>query len=131
MKTLTALLGTAFVLFVSVAAIDATAQGQGGPAVKAAQHASHEAGKGCCDKAEGTGMCARDGKDAKGCCSKPDCCKDDCCKDGKCKDDCTCECCKTGGCGKHEGDAAAKKDGCCKKPAAKTAAKKPALVPSH
>jgi hypothetical protein len=128
MKTLTAILGTAFIMFVSVAAIDATPTAQTAPSVKAAQHADHTAGKGCCDKTEGTGMCARDGKDAKGCCDKPECCKDDCCKDGKCKDNCTCECCKTGDCCKHDGDAtAAKKAGCCKKPATK----KPALVASH
>ena len=128
MKIFSAILGTAFVLFVSVAAMDGSQATPNGPAVKAAQHAEHAAGKACCDKAEGAAMCARDGKDAKGCCNKPDCCKDDCCKDGKCKDNCTCECCKDGSCCKHdEAKAGAMKDGCCKKPATK----KPGLTPAH
>ena len=66
MKTLTAILGTAFVMLVSVAAVDSSQSTTAGPSVKAAQHASHASGKGCCEKAEGAGMCAREGKDAKG-----------------------------------------------------------------
>lgn len=131
MKALTAILGTAFVLFVSAAAMDGSSV-QPDAAVQAAQAPAHQHAEGakCCDKADG--MCARDGKadgktDGK-CCKKADCCKDDCCKDGKCKDDCTCECCKAGGCckkdGGHEGDA---KAGCCKKPPVK----KPVLVAAH
>ena len=142
MKKLTAILGTTFVMFVSVAAIDRETLADQGTTVQAAQHASHDADMKCCDSANG--MCARDAKDGK-CCQKPDCCKDDCCKDGKCKDNCSCECCKGGGCGKHEGaQAGAHKADCCKKDGSQTGAakdscckpkgaqaKKPALIPSH
>jgi hypothetical protein len=142
MKTLTALLGTAFVLFVSAAAMDtAPAAAHAAQAIHA-QHQGHAADATCCGKGEG--MCARNGKDAKGCCSK-DTCKD-CCKDGTCKEGCTCECCKDGGCCKQQGTDAAngQKAGCCKqdgqtgaehkngccKPKT-TPAKTPIIVPSH
>ena len=131
MRKLTAILGTAFVMFVSVAAMDTSTSAQTGPAVKAAQHADHAAGMKCCDKAEG--MCARegkDGKDGKGCCDKPDCCKDDCCKDGKCKENCDCQCCASGMCAKHQGPngEGKSKEGCCKN---KPQPKKPILMASH
>ena len=127
MKTLTAILGTAFMLFVSVAAMESNPLEQQGTAVQAAQH-QHGTDAKCCDKAGG--MCARDGKTEGKCCKKDDCCKDDCCKDGKCDKDCKCECCKDGGCCKQEGqnaDAAAHKGGCC----SKAKAKKPMLLASH
>ena len=131
MKSIVAIIGTAFVVFVSAAFVDQTVAASGPAVTQAAQHAAHADGKKCCDKAEG--MCARDGKtdgktDAKTCCAKENCCKDDCCKDGVCKDNCTCECCQNGSCCKHEaGKEGAVKGTCCKKPAPK----KPALVPSH
>jgi hypothetical protein len=128
MKALTAVLGTVFILAVSVVAIESNPLEQNGTAVQAAQH-QHADGAKCCDKAEG--MCARDGKTADGtCCKKENCCKDDCCKDGKCDKDCKCECCLNGGCCKQDaktGNAANHKAECCNK----AKAKKPTLVASH
>lgn len=128
MKILTAILGSIFVLFVSVAAMENSPLDQSGTSIQAAQH-QHDAGTGCCDKAGG--MCARNGKTDGKCCKQEECCKDDCCKDGKCDKDCKCECCKSGGCcSKTEGqktDGATHKGDCCKK----ATSKKPALVASH
>lgn len=125
MKQLTAIIGAAFVMFVSVAAMDNSPVGQTGPAVQAAQHAGHAAdGKGCCDKADG--ICARDGK---ACYDKTDCCKDGCCKVGDCKDG-RCKDKPEGCCKQQNGDQTnGTKDSCCKK--AKPQPKKPVLIPSH
>lgn len=126
MKSITAIIGAAFVMLVSAALIEQPVAASGPAVTQAAPHAAHADGKKCCDKA--SGMCARDAKsDGQKCCDKPDCCKDDCCKDGVCKDNCTCECCKNGGCCKHE----TTKDGAVKATCKKPAPKKPALIPSH
>ena len=127
MKTVTAILGSVFILFVSVAAMENTQVAQSGTAAQAPQH-QHGNAASCCDKADG--MCARDGKTEGKCCTKDNCCTDDCCKDGKCDKDCKCECCKSGTCAKHAADpnAPAKdKAGCC----TKAKAKKPTLVAAH